>query len=76
MTNTYEVNECARDKAFAKMAMLKFEIEDLRKDIKTNNTGPITMDEMYILLNGTIKEYQIWCHIAKLIETNDREGNE
>lgn len=75
MINIYEVNERARDKAFAKMAMLKFEIEDLRKDIKANNTGAITMDEMQLLINGTIKEYQVWCHIAKLIETNDREGN-
>jgi hypothetical protein len=72
MINIYEVNECARNKAFAKIVMLEFEIEDLREDIKVNNTGAITMDEMLLLLNSTIKEYQVWSHIAKLIETNDR----
>ncbi|MEN8836169.1 MAG: hypothetical protein ABF265_09080 [Polaribacter sp.] len=75
MQDIYEINECARNKSFAKITMLQIEINNLREDIKANNTGAITIDEMYKLLNGTIKEYQIWCHIAKLIETNDRARN-
>lgn len=73
--NNYEIQDRARDKAFAKVAMLQFDIEGLCKDVKNNNTGGITMEELELVLNGTRIEYKVWSFIAKLIETNDREGN-
>lgn len=61
----------ARDKAFAKLAMLRMEIDKLKDDIKDNNTGGLTIEELEGLLEGTRKEYQTWNFIAKIIETNE-----
>ena len=47
--NRYELKDRASDKAFAKYTMLRIDIEQLEDDIKHNNTGPISLDELSTL---------------------------
>ena len=70
MTNK-ELKEYASNKAFSKITTLGFEADDLKEDIRTGNTGPITIDELVSLYEGTKKEIKIWEYIAKLIETDE-----
>lgn len=60
----------AIDKAFAKMTMLGFDIERLRKDLKHGNTGGISLEELAQVLEGTKKELKVWQYIAETIEKN------
>jgi hypothetical protein len=71
MTNK-ELNEYASHKAFAKLTTLGFEADSLKEDIRTGNTGPITIDELVLLYEGTKKQIKIWDYIAKLIETDEQ----
>jgi hypothetical protein len=66
-----DIKESASNKAFAKLTTLDFEAQDLRKDIRTGNIGPITEEELIKIYQGTKKEIQIWNYIAKLIETDE-----
>ena len=61
----------ALDKAFAKMTMLGFDIERLRKDLKHGNTGGISPEELELVLEGTKKELKVWQYIAETIEKNN-----
>jgi len=69
----YELQDRASDKAFAKVSMLKIEIEQISYDIKHKLTGPITMSELELLLTGTNKELQVWQYITELIEKSNKE---
>ena len=69
----YELQDRASDKAFAKVSMLKIEIEQISYDIKHKLTGPITMNELELLLSGTNKELQVWQYITELIEKSNKE---
>jgi len=69
----YELQDRASDKAFAKVSMLKIEIEQISYDIKHKLTGPITMSELELLLSGTNKELQVWQYITELIEKSNKE---
>ena len=62
----------AIDKAFAKMTILGFDIERLKKDLKHGNTGGITTEELTQVLNGTKKELKVWNYIAQLIELDNK----
>ncbi len=71
MTNT-ELYNRASDKAFAKIAMLTFEITDNKTSLITGNYGgDITEAEMRMVLEGNKIELEVWNYIAKLIETNE-----
>ena len=65
------IHNQAIDKAFAKITILGFDIERLKKDIRTNNTGGISEDELIQVLDGTKKELTIWQYIAESIEKNN-----
>lgn len=65
------IHECAVHKAFAKLTILGFELEDLKLDLKRGTIGTITIEEHERLIAGTEKRIQIWNYIAKLIETNE-----
>ena len=65
------IHSRALDKAFAKMTMLGFDIERLRKDLKHGNTGGITTEELALVLEGTKKELKVWQYIAETIEKNN-----
>ncbi len=69
MTNAIHLQ--AIDKAFAKITMLGFDIEQLKKDLKHGNTGGITTEELELVLNGTKKELKVWQYIAETIEKNN-----
>ena len=66
-----ELQELAHNKAFAKMTILGFDIERLKKDLKHGNTGGITTEELAQVLNGTKKELKVWQYIAETIEKNN-----
>ena len=65
------IHNQAIDKAFAKITMLGFDIERLKKDLKHGNTGGITTEELALVLDGTKKELTIWQFIAESIEKNN-----
>jgi len=65
------IHSQAIDKAFAKMTILGFDIERLKKDLKQGNTGGITTEELALVLEGTKKELKIWQYIAETIEKNN-----
>lgn len=68
----YEIQDRASNKAFAKISMLKIEIDQLSYDIKHKLTGPITMNELELLLSGTEKELQVWQYITESIEKSNK----
>ena len=65
------IHSQAIDKAFAKITILGFDIDRLKKDISTGNTGGITENELIQVLDGTKKELNIWRFIAESIEKNN-----
>lgn len=66
-----ELQQRARDKAFAKMTMLLIDIEQNKEDIRSKNYGGVTLDEMNIVLNSNKIELKVWQYITKLIETDE-----
>ena len=62
------IHSQAIDKAFAKITILGFDIERLKKDLRHGNTGGITENELIQVLDGTKKELKIWQYIAESIE--------
>ena len=69
----YEIQDRASNKAFAKISMLKIEIDQLSYDVKHKLTGPITMNELELLLSSTEKELQVWQYITESIEKSNKE---
>jgi len=67
-----DLSERASNKAFAKVAMLKFEIDGLANDIKSGNTGGITMEELCMVYESTKIELQVWNYLSELIEKNNK----
>ena len=65
------IHNQAINKAFAKISILGFDINRLKKDIRTGNTGGITENELMQVLDGTKKELTIWQYIAESIEKNN-----
>jgi len=70
----YELHDRASNKAFAKISMLKIEIEQLLYDIKHKITGPITMSELELMLEVTKRELQVWRYITESIEKSNKEN--
>ena len=68
----YELHDRAINKTFAKMSMLKIEIEQLSYDIKHKITGPITMSELELMLDVTKRELQVWQYITESIEKSNK----
>ena len=69
--SNYEISQRASRKAFAKITMLKIEIDKLKDDLKNGLTGGITIEELRSVYKGTILELQVSSHIPKLIELNE-----
>lgn len=68
-----ETRELASNKAFAKITMLKIEIKDLKDDIKYDNTGGLTIEELELMYEVNKKELKVWEYMCKLIETDNKE---
>ena len=66
-----KINNDASNKAFAKVTMLKMDIDELKRDIDTMNHGLISKEEMESCLEGTKKQLQIWSYIFNLIEKDE-----
>ena len=66
------IDERAANKAFAKIIHLRDELAVLQKDIATRNTGPISIEQVKQVLNGTLIELQTWEYIFELIEKNEK----
>ena len=72
MMTKQDIHNRASDKAFAKIAMLTFEITDNKTSLITGNYGgDITEAEMRMVLEGNKIELKVWNYIAKLIETDE-----
>jgi|TARA_R110002072_G_scaffold104302_1_gene228699 hypothetical protein len=67
-----DLSERSSNKAFAKIAMLKFEVDSLANDVKTGSTGGITMEELCMVYEGAKVELQVWNYISELIEKNNK----
>ena len=50
------------------------EAEQLNDDIKLGITGPITMEELELMYEGTLLELQTWQYITELIEKSNKNG--
>jgi hypothetical protein len=64
---TNDIHQSVSDKAFAKITTLGFEIQDLKRDLKSGNIGPITIEEMELLITVNnryrkrIKNMELYC---------------
>ena len=63
-----DVKNRASNKAFAKITILKLDIEGYRQDLRSGNIGGITYEEAKQVLTGYETELQIWNYITELIE--------
>lgn len=66
-----ELQELASNKAFAKITMLDIDIDKLKSDIKNELYGGLDREQMEMLYTGTLREREVWNHIATIIETNN-----
>ena len=63
-----DVKNRASNKAFAKVTILKLDIEGYKQDLKSGNIGGITHAEAEQVLEGYKTELQVWNYITELIE--------
>ena len=66
--DTYQLNNRAYSKAFAKVTMLTFEIDNLKHEIKSGITPGVSLQETIEVFEGAKTEYAVWSHILELIE--------
>ena len=66
--DTYQLNDRAYSKAFAKVTMLTFEIDNLKQEIKSGITPGVSLQETIEVFEGAKTEYAVWSHILELIE--------
>lgn len=69
-----ELNNRASNKAFAKITMLRMDIDKLKDDLRRQMYGGVTRHEVELCLEGTKKELDTWSYIYKLIETENFEN--
>ena len=69
--SSQELQERASNKAFAKITMLDFDIDKLKSDIKKELYGGLDREQMNMLYTATLREREVWNHIATIIETNN-----
>jgi hypothetical protein len=66
------IHDLASDKVFAKLAILQFDIDRLRHEVKYQLTGKLTMEQLTDIYIGTLKEQKIWNYIAEQIEKSNK----
>jgi ribosomal protein L19E len=71
MLTIREINERASNKAFAKILSIKANQVNLEEDLKNGSYGPITKEEIQLLIKQNNIEIDVWNYIAKLIETDN-----
>jgi hypothetical protein len=65
------IKERASDKAFAKIITLEKEIISLNRDVKSGDSGGITLEQLLSVVDHTEVERLIWIYIAGLIEKDN-----
>jgi len=63
-----DIKNRASNKAFAKVTILKLDIEDYKRSLKQGTCGGITYKEAEQVLEGYKTELQVWNYITELIE--------
>ena len=63
-----DVKNRASNKAFAKVTMLKLDIDDYKRSLIDGTYGGITYEEAEQVLEGYKTELKVWNYIAELIE--------
>ena len=58
----------ASNKAFAKVTMLKLDIDDYKRSLINGTYGGITYEEAEQVLEGYKTELKVWNYITELIE--------
>jgi hypothetical protein len=66
-----ELQERASNKAFAKITMLNFNIDELKSDIKNEMYGSLDREQMNLLYTAALREREVWNYIAETIEKNN-----
>jgi len=61
----------AHHKAFAKLSMLTFEIDNLKDELKTGCSAGVTKEELALMLESSKIEYEVWNYILETIEKNN-----
>ncbi len=69
--SSQELQERASNKAFAKITILNFDIDKLKSDIDKGLYGGLDREQMILLYTSTLREREVWNHIATIIETNN-----
>jgi len=69
---TDQLNDRAHSKAFAKITMLTFEIDNLKHEIRSGITPGISLEETAEVLAGAKTDYAVWSHILELIEKQNK----
>ena len=67
-----DVKNRASNKAFAKICMLKFYINDHKRSLVDGTYGGITYEEAQQVLEGYRTELKIWNYITELIEKSNK----
>ena len=63
-----DVKNRASNKAFAKVTMLKLDIDDYKRSLIDGTYGGITYEEAEQVLEGYKTELKVWNYITELIE--------
>ena len=63
-----DIKNRASNKAFAKVTILKLDIEDYKRSLKDGTYGGITYEEAEQILDGYKVELEVWNYITELIE--------
>lgn len=69
--NKKELNNRASAKAFAKITMLKMDIDEMKEHLRRRLYGGVSKEEFELCLEGTKKELDVWNYMYKLIETDN-----
>ena len=69
--SSQELQERASNKAFAKITILNFDIDKLKSHIDKGLYGGLDREQMILLYTSTLREREVWNHIATIIETNN-----
>ena len=63
-----DIKNRASNKAFAKVTMLKLDIDDNKRSLINGTYGGITYEEAEQVLEGYKTELKVWNYITELIE--------
>lgn len=67
------IHDRARDKAFAKIEILNFQIQTDERNIAMGSYGgDISLNEYMLVAEGNKTELKVWQYIAELIEKSNK----